>query len=177
MLTVYFNKTEFVFNLMITGLIKIHFKFLIITPPRLFKQQTNYTASKKRTFTLSKNNHWVKRECKHSKKKAPVIISDAVCNVKNTFLFLNSPECRIQSVSASYDQHSSVPADSWDDSFERLWLAKINRIVWLVIMRNAVKTLEKKCTMRRSKFNAAIDLTFHLIFTLFTTHAPQIFKS
>ncbi len=32
---------------MITGLIKIHFKFLINTAfPRLFKQRTNYTVSK-----------------------------------------------------------------------------------------------------------------------------------
>ncbi len=43
---------------MITGLIKIHFKFLINTAfPRLFKQRTNY--SEQSTFTLSKNNHWL----------------------------------------------------------------------------------------------------------------------
>ncbi len=32
MYVTYFNKTTLVFNLMITGLIKIHLKFLIITP-------------------------------------------------------------------------------------------------------------------------------------------------
>ncbi len=45
---------------MITGLIKIHFKFLIITPHFQVIQTTNKLYSEQSTFTLSKNNHWLK---------------------------------------------------------------------------------------------------------------------
>ncbi len=38
---------------MITGLIKIHFKFLIIT------LHLSLLYSEQSTFTLSKNNHWL----------------------------------------------------------------------------------------------------------------------
>jgi len=44
---------------MITGLIKRHFKFLIITPHFQVIQTTNTLYSEQSTFTLSKNNHWL----------------------------------------------------------------------------------------------------------------------
>ncbi len=96
---------------MITGLIKIHFKFLIITPPQLFKQRTNYTASKKRTFTLSRII--TESSVSVSTLKSSSYNQRCCLQCKQHFLFLNSPECRIQSVSASYDQHSSVSAMRW----------------------------------------------------------------
>ncbi len=41
------------------GWIKIHFKFLIITPLSTVIQTTNKLYSEQSTFTLSKNNHWL----------------------------------------------------------------------------------------------------------------------
>ncbi len=44
---------------MITGLIKIHFKFLIITPHFHSYSNNEQIICEQSTFTLSKNNHWI----------------------------------------------------------------------------------------------------------------------